>query len=244
MDEAFSALDPLIRRGMQQELRELQRSLRKTVVFVSHDLDEAISLGGRIVLMKDGAIVQIGTPEEILLKPATDYVRQFVEHIDVSSVLTVGRIADRARPTLAPQWTLAEARGSLRGNEAEALFVVDQNGRAVGVLGQDAFSTSQSSSTVAELMRPSFPWVAASATLKATLPLLAGERDAIAVIGDEDRYVGSLTSRDALAALAGATGASAPAEHGDTPWTGRSPSSHLPSSAMRPSPGSRLTVPT
>jgi glycine betaine/proline transport system ATP-binding protein len=245
MDEAFSALDPLIRRGMQEELRELQRNLRKTVVFVSHDLDEAISLGGRIVLMKDGAIVQIGPPEEILLKPATDYVRQFVEHIDVSSVLTVERIADRGTPTLAPHRTLGEARDSLRGSEAEGWFVVDSKGRAVGRLGRNALlSHAQSSLTVAEAMRTSFPRIAAGATLKAALPVLAREHDAIAVVGEGDRYIGSMTGRDALAALAGATGAAAPAEHGDAPWTGPSPSSRSTSSATRPSPGSRLTVPT
>jgi len=245
MDEAFSALDPLIRRGMQQELRELQRTLRKTVVFVSHDLDEAISLGGRIVLMKDGGIVQIGRPEEILLKPATDYVRQFVEHIDVSSVLTVERIADRGLPTLAPDWTLADAADKLRGSDEESWFVVDAKGHAIGSLARSALQTlPQRSSTVAQVMRASVPRVAASATLKAALPLVAGERDGIAVIDDAGRYIGSLTSRNALAALAGATADNVPAENGDAPWTGPSPSSRSTNSATRPLPGSRLTVPT
>jgi len=245
MDEAFSALDPLIRRGMQQELRELQRTLRKTVVFVSHDLDEAISLGGRIVLMKDGGIVQIGRPEEILLKPATDYVRQFVEHIDVSSVLTVERIADRGLPTLAPDWTLADAADKLRGSDAESWFVVDAKGHAIGSLARSALqSLPHRSSTVAEVMRTSVPRLAASTTLKAALPLVAGERDGIAVTDDAGRYIGSLTSRSALAALAGATADKAPEEHGDAPWTGPSPSSRSTNSATRPLPGSPLTVPT
>ena len=94
MDEAFSALDPLIRRDMQQELVELQRRLSKTIVFVSHDLDEAIALGGRIVLMKDGAIVQVGHAEDVLLHPATPYVARFVEHIDVAAVIKVGAVLD------------------------------------------------------------------------------------------------------------------------------------------------------
>jgi glycine betaine/proline transport system ATP-binding protein len=245
MDEAFSALDPLIRREMQQELRELQKRLRKTVVFVSHDLDEAIALGGRIVLMKDGGIVQIGTPEEILLRPATDYVRQFVEHIDVSSVLTVERVADRALPTLAPHWTLAEAGNTLRGSEAESWFVVDEAGRAVGCLGQSALRTlPQNSSTVGDAMRTGFARVDASSTLKAALPLLASEHGGIAVVDEGGCYVGSLTSRNALAALAGATGATAPAGHGDASWTGPSPSSRSTSFATKPSLGSRLKAPT
>src|SRR6056297_4296516 len=82
MDEAFSALDPLIRRDMQDELLKLQESMHKTIVFISHDLDEALKLGDRIVLMKDGAVVQIGTGEEILENPATEYVKKFVEDVD------------------------------------------------------------------------------------------------------------------------------------------------------------------
>src|SRR5215208_2298034 len=205
-------------------------------------MDEAISLGGRIVLMKDGGIVQIGRPEEILLKPATDYVRQFVEHIDVSSVLTVERIADRGLPTLAPDWTLADAADKLRGSDEESWFVVDAKGHAIGSLARSALQTlPQRSSTVAQVMRASVPRVAASATLKAALPLVAGERDGIAVIDDAGRYIGSLTSRNALAALAGATADNVPAENGDAPWTGPSPSSRSTNSATRPLPGSRLT---
>src|SRR5699024_8798814 len=82
MDEAFSALDPLIRKEMQDELIDLQASMKKTILFITHDLDEALRLGDRIALMKDGSIVQIGTPEEILVKPANDYVEKFVEDVD------------------------------------------------------------------------------------------------------------------------------------------------------------------
>ncbi len=92
MDEAFSALDPLIRRQMQDELLELQSRMKKTILFVTHDLDEAFRLGDRIAIMKDGLIVQIGTAEEIISKPADDYVKAFVEDMDRSAVLTAGTI--------------------------------------------------------------------------------------------------------------------------------------------------------
>jgi len=88
MDEAFSALDPLIRSDMQDELLILQEEVKKTIVFISHDLDEALKLGDRIVLMKDGAIVQTGTAEEILTNPADDYVAKFVQDVDMSKVIT------------------------------------------------------------------------------------------------------------------------------------------------------------
>ena len=87
MDEPFSALDPLIRQGLQDELLELQRKLSKTIVFVSHDLDEALKLGSRIAIMKDGRIIQYSKPEEIVLNPADDYVRTFVAHTNPLNVL-------------------------------------------------------------------------------------------------------------------------------------------------------------
>lgn len=94
MDEAFSALDPLIRKEMQNELLQLQQDMKKTIVFITHDLDEALHIGDRIALMKDGAIAQVGTPEEIVINPGDDYVKDFVKDIDRSKVLKVKHIMD------------------------------------------------------------------------------------------------------------------------------------------------------
>ncbi|MGM0648120.1 MAG: quaternary amine ABC transporter ATP-binding protein [Bacteroidota bacterium] len=96
MDEAFSALDPLIRANMQDELLDLQERLQKTIVFITHDLDEALKLGDRIAIMKDGSIVQTGTPEEILTNPADDYVKAFVEGVDRSNIVTASTIMHRS----------------------------------------------------------------------------------------------------------------------------------------------------
>ncbi|NCC09145.1 MAG: glycine betaine/L-proline ABC transporter ATP-binding protein [Bacteroidia bacterium] len=92
MDEAFSALDPLIRVQMQDELLAIQEKMKKTIVFITHDLSEAIKLGDRIAIMKDGEIVQVGTPEEILSEPANDYVERFVENVDRTKILTAGTL--------------------------------------------------------------------------------------------------------------------------------------------------------
>jgi len=92
MDEAFSALDPLIRNQMQEELLQLQEKVHKTILFITHDLDEALKLGDRIAIMKDGFIVQTGTPEEILTQPADDYVRAFVENVDRGGIITAGSV--------------------------------------------------------------------------------------------------------------------------------------------------------
>jgi len=100
MDEAFSALDPLIRTQMQDELIDLQKTMQKTIVFITHDLDEAIRLGDRIVIMKDGEVVQIGTPEDILTNPANDYVSSFVEKVDRKSIITAASLMFE-KPTVA-----------------------------------------------------------------------------------------------------------------------------------------------
>ena len=96
MDEAFSALDPIIRTEMQSELLRLQQIQRRTIVFISHDLDEAMRIGDRIAIMKDGQVIQVGTPDEILRSPADDYVRSFVRGVDAASVFKAGDIARQA----------------------------------------------------------------------------------------------------------------------------------------------------
>src|SRR6056297_409781 len=99
MDEAFSALDPLIRADMQDELLELQQKMSKTVVFITHDLDEALKIGDRIAIMNEGYVVQVGTPEEILTNPANDYVKAFVQNVDRTKVITAKSIMRKA-PTV------------------------------------------------------------------------------------------------------------------------------------------------
>ena len=98
MDEPFSALDPLIRTRLQDELLGFQKRLRRTIIFVSHDLDEAVKLGQRIAIMEGGRIVQVGTPQEIILAPASDYVADFVAHMNPLGVLRAAEVMERANP--------------------------------------------------------------------------------------------------------------------------------------------------
>lgn len=145
MDEAFSALDPLIRREMQEQLIELQRDLGKTIVFITHDLNEAMLLGDRIAVMKHGEIVQIGTSEEILQAPANDYVEAFVKDVDRSRVLTASSVmeepngeeipADEAQ-TVAPDTVLSEMLMS--SAESDYPLQVVEDGELVGVVPSDA----------------------------------------------------------------------------------------------------------
>ncbi len=133
MDEPFSGLDPLIRRQMQDELVELQDKLQKTIVFVTHDLHEALKLGDRIAIMRNGEVVQIGTPEEIVTEPADDYVTEFVQDASPAKVLTAGTIMEKPEVLLYAWEGPNTAVHLLDSNKRRAAFVVDKKGMLLGV---------------------------------------------------------------------------------------------------------------
>jgi len=137
LDEPFSALDPLIRREMQAELQRLQGVLKKTIIFITHDFDEAIRLADRIAIMKDGAVIQIGTPEELVLHPATDYVAEFTRDVQRSKVMSVKSLMQplNSAHTLIGQVRDTDKIGAVAGRIIETgkpLAVVDAEGRLVG----------------------------------------------------------------------------------------------------------------
>jgi len=137
MDEAFSALDPLIRAEMQEQLVALQQELQKTIVFITHDLNEAMYLGDRIAMMKDGRIVQIGTTEDILQDPANDYVEAFVQDVDRSRVLTASAVMEEPIATILRREGPKAALKHMRERQISALFVVDPKRRLVGAALDD-----------------------------------------------------------------------------------------------------------
>ncbi len=139
MDEAFSALDPLIRTEMQDELLALQRKQRRTVVFISHDLDEAMRIGDRIAIMQDGAVVQVGTPEEIVTEPANDYVKAFFYGVDVTQVFSASDIMDKTQVTVIerPGMGMRAALEALRRHDRQHAIVVDEDQRFEGVVSAD-----------------------------------------------------------------------------------------------------------
>jgi glycine betaine/proline transport system ATP-binding protein len=137
MDEPYSALDPLIRRDMQNLLVRLQSELRKTIVFITHDLNEAMLLGDRILLLKDGRLVQVGTGPEILARPADDYVADFVSDVDRSRVLTAADVQREARIVVRAGERPADVLHRLGGAEATGAYVVDDEQRILGVVRDD-----------------------------------------------------------------------------------------------------------
>ncbi|MFA7460939.1 MAG: glycine betaine/L-proline ABC transporter ATP-binding protein [Trueperaceae bacterium] len=138
MDEAFSALDPLIRREMQDELVELQARVNKTIVFVTHDLDEALKLGDRIAIMKDARVVQVGTAEEILTHPADDYVEAFVEGVDRASVLTASNIMQPVKETAFLRDGPNTVRTKMRRHGLSGIIVTDSERKVQGYITSEA----------------------------------------------------------------------------------------------------------
>ncbi len=137
MDEAFSALDPLIRADMQDELLELQAEVHKTVVFITHDLDEALKIGDRIAIMKDGYVVQVGTPEEILTNPADDYVRAFVQNVDRTKIITAQAIMRKAPTVQVPKDGPSVAIRNMEKTGVSTTYVVDENRHLKGIVKID-----------------------------------------------------------------------------------------------------------
>ncbi len=192
MDEAFSALDPLIRREMQDQLIELQHQLGKTILFITHDLNEAMRLGDRIAMMRDGRIVQVGSAEEILTDPATDYVAQFVQDVDRARVLTAGNVMEKPVAVIGSEQGPLAAHKLMRSHQLPSLFVVDRQRRLQGVLFEDTVAHAvEHNRTIQEVMAR--PAAVTSDTLLSDLFILAADtRGALAVTDREDRLVGVL----------------------------------------------------
>ncbi|HET8866988.1 MAG TPA: glycine betaine/L-proline ABC transporter ATP-binding protein [Agrococcus sp.] len=203
MDEAFSALDPLIRREMQEQLVELQAELGKTIVFITHDLNEAMFLGDRIAVMRDGRIVQIGTPEDILTDPANDYVAQFVQDVDRTRVLTASSVME---PPAAAVPVTVGPRGALktmRDMQISGLLVTGPGRTVLGaVKDRDVLRAIQKGvHDLGTLVDASVPTVSPDTSLSDLPELAITSGLPIAVVGDDDRLLGIVPRVLLLAAL-------------------------------------------
>jgi len=195
MDEAFSALDPLIRREMQDQLLQLQAKLNKTIVFITHDLDEALRLGHCIAILKDGELVQEGTPEDILLNPANDYVQAFLQDVNRSKVLNAAHAAHPSRLTLTMRSRPDHACSRMQALRYDYAPVLDGK-RLAGVLTFQAASEAQKAGTrdVCAYVQD-VATVPASAGLDEVLGRLLCDERPVAVTGDEDEFIGMLSRR-------------------------------------------------
>jgi len=205
MDEAFSALDPLIRKDMQYELVELQGKMKKTIVFITHDLDEALRIGDRIALMKDGAVVQIGTPEEILTEPANQYVEKFVEDVDLSKVLTAAHVM-RKPETITAERGPRVALQLMRESGVSSLYVTEKSKKLIGIVtADDAAYAIKEGKSLEAVMQRDIPQVLPSTLLNDMFDLISSTRLPVAVVDEESRLQGIVIKGAVLSALAGNT---------------------------------------
>lgn len=203
MDEAFSALDPLIRKEMQDELLELQTKMKKTIIFITHDLDEALRIGDRIALMKDGSVVQIGTPEEIMTRPANDYVERFVEDVDLSKVLTAAHVMIRPE-TITMERGPRVALQLMKERGISTLYVVDKSKQLLGVVtADDAARAVKEGSTLEQIVIRDVPVVSPDTLLNELFEQISNTPVPIAVVDERKRLTGVIIRGAVLAALSG-----------------------------------------
>ncbi len=204
MDEALSALDPLIRKDMQNELIDLQRKLEKTIIFITHDLDEAINIGDRIILMKDGRVVQQGTAEQILTNPASEYVERFVEDVDKSKVLTaqyvMRKVHDVAHGGDGPRTMLRKMKDA----GLSTMFVVDAHKNILGMVRAETAAKilKENPDSREGLIEKDIRMVSLDTPINEMLPLMADSRDPVAVVDDEKKLKGVVVVGNLLAGLA------------------------------------------
>lgn len=205
MDEPFSALDPLIRRDMQDELMTLQQRLKKTIVFITHDLDEALKLGDRIALMKDGKVVQIGTPEEILTAPATEYVERFVEDVDKTKVLTAEQVMKKPEPVVFIKDGPRVALRRLKEHGISSIFVVDRDFKLISLLMAEkaAEAVKKGDKDLTNYIEKDITKVAPETMVKDMFNLMAETPGPVAVVSQEEILLGIIVKGAVFAGLAG-----------------------------------------
>ncbi|MEN6391547.1 MAG: glycine betaine/L-proline ABC transporter ATP-binding protein [Syntrophomonas sp.] len=204
MDEAFSALDPLIREEMQDELLSLQQKVHKTIVFITHDLNEALKLGDRIAFLRDGTLVQVGTPEEITTVPADDYVAKFVRGVDRSKVLLAGDVMKKPQPLITMRDGPSVALRIMKEHGISSVFVVDMDKHLQGIITVDSAVSARNNgiTNLRDVALAQGPIVKENTTLQDTLGVIAECKLPMAVVDDENKLKGIIVRGSVLAALA------------------------------------------
>ncbi|MEW9032674.1 MAG: glycine betaine/L-proline ABC transporter ATP-binding protein [Planifilum fimeticola] len=202
MDEPFSALDPLIRREMQLELLEIQSKLKKTIVFITHDVNEAFKLGDRVAVMKDGEVIQIGTPEEILNQPANDYIEEFVKDIDRSRVVQAKHVMVRTTATVSMKDGIQVAVKEMKSNGISSVFVVDSDRKLQGIVTiDDAIQARKENKNLSEILRKDYHTADPEETIQELIPKAAESRFPIAVVDGSGKLLGIILRVSVLAGL-------------------------------------------
>ncbi len=204
-DEPFSALDPLIRREMQDELLNLQELMQKTIVFITHDFLEAVKLGDYMAIMKDGEIVQMGTPDQVIINPANNYVREFTKDVPRSRVLSAGAIMKECPVLISENDTLDNILFQLQRKDSAVAFVQNENGRFLGVLSLDQVYEAKktNSLSIRSLVSRHQPTVTPRTVLGDLIRLVAGRDIPLPVVDSTNKLLGVVDQTDVILALGG-----------------------------------------
>lgn len=204
MDEAFSALDPLIRSDMQDELMALQDRLKKTTLFITHDLDEALKVGDRIVLMKDGKIVQIGTPEDILKDPATRYVERFVENVNRTNFMTAEDVMVRPATVTYGKDGPKTALHVMREHGVSSVFILDKGRRLKGFARAEKVreEVDRKGDKLDPVLEEYIDYVVPpEKPLPDILPIMVDNRYPVAVVDEERKLLGMIVKGSVIAGI-------------------------------------------
>lgn len=208
MDEAFSALDPLIRKEMQDELLTLQTRVHKTIIFITHDLDEALKIGDRIAIMKDGVIVQIGTSEEILTNPANDYVKEFVQDVNRAKVVTASTIMKKPNAIIYSKDGARVAVRKMKEASISSIFVMDKEHHLKGIITiDDAMELLKSDNhDLGRIINKDVCTVSPDTSIQDLLPLVVNSKYPIVVVNEENKMLGIIVKVSVLAGILGEEG--------------------------------------
>jgi len=202
MDEPFSALDPLIRREMQLELLDIQERLQKTIVFITHDVNEAFKLGDRVAVMKDGRVVQVGTPEEIIEQPANNYISEFIKDIDRSKVFQAEHVMIKPNALVSTKDGLHVAIKEMEENHISSVFAVDRQRRIKGIVTiDDAVKGVKEKKLLEDVLRHDITIVKKDEYVNDLIPKTLESGFPLAVVDEDEKLVGFILRVHVLAGL-------------------------------------------
>ena len=203
MDEPFSGLDPLIRRQMREELSLLQSEIQKTIIFITHDLDEAITIGDRIAIMRDGQIIQIGTPKEIITHPADDFVKEFTQGIPKTKVIDIENVTSEPDVIFSPSDSHEIVRAKMDQANTDYAIGIDHEEKYLGVLCRDQLDAVFGSAVdICSLIDSTIPSVYPGTTLDKALSFLSDQNLPIPVVDESNSFIGVATQTDLLKVVA------------------------------------------
>lgn len=207
MDEPFSGLDPLIRRQMRDELSTLQDEIQKTIVFITHDLDEAITVGDRIAIMRDGQLIQVGSPTDIITKPADEFVKEFTQGIPRTRILNITSIVSQPAVICSSSDTVADLISRMERAKSGYAVGIGQDNQYLGFVDKDRLSRVRETATasISDLLDSSIDAVTSETTLERALPMFSDSDAPLAVVDETNTFVGVATQRDLLKMLADGT---------------------------------------